>query len=238
MDTSRRAVDAGSRRGVNSTRSGAVRFVRRYRRSLAFVLAFLGVLVGLGAIKERPPSWDALVFSRDLPAGSVLTPADVQVVALTLAARPPTAVLDHDSVAQAVLAAPVSAGEVVLTTRLVGPGLLSGAPPDFVAMPIDLDDPTGYGFLRAGDVVDVLAAPRSAGIDGSAAAPAVTVARGARVLALPAQGGRHTSSLLAGDQNANSGSRAVIVGVPSDVAGAVAGAATASHLSLVVRGQG
>lgn len=215
--------------------SAVVRIIRRYRRSIAFVMAFLGVLLGLGAIKERPPSWDAVVFVRDLPAGAVLTPADLRTVAITTEVRPATALVDLTQLEQAVLAAPVSAGELVLTTRIVGPGLLSGAPPDHVAMPITLDDVSGYGFLRTGDVVDVLAAPRSAGIDGSATAPAVTVAQGARVLAIPGEGSADPGSLLSGEAGASAGSKAVLIGVPADVAGAVAGAATASHLSLVVR---
>ena len=216
---------------------GVVRFVRRYRRSIAFVLAFLGVLVGLGAIKERPPSWEALVFARDLPAGYALTPTDVRTASITTAARPPTAVGSPSELEQAVLASPVSAGEVVVTTRLVGPGLLTGAPPDHVAMPITLDDVSGYSFLRTGDVVDVLAAPRSAGIDGSATAPAVTVAHGARVLAIPGDGASEEGSLLndGGGGGMAASNQAVIVQVPAEVAGVVAGAATASHLSLVVR---
>lgn len=93
------------------------RQVARHRRSLAFLLAFVGVLVGLSAVRpERPEPKSALIVSADLPAGHVLVASDLHTVALDPAARPATAVITAEDALGRALAGPMSAGEMLLST--------------------------------------------------------------------------------------------------------------------------
>lgn len=212
------------------------RFLRRHRRAIAFALAFLGVLVGLASVKQRPPSWEALVLAGDLPAGKVLAGEDLRPAALPADARPASAVTDPSAAVGRVLAGPASAGEVLTENRLVGPGLLAGSAGQ-VALPVRLEDPAEAAYLRAGDLVDVLAASRATnlGADESAAPVAArTVARAVRVLAVPGAAGAAASGLLAGGVGSGQGT-VVLVAVPTGTAAEIAGAAVNARLSVVMR---
>ncbi len=216
--------------------SGVVRFVRRHRRSVAFLLAFVGVLVGLAALRERPPTWEGLVVRADLPAGHTLAADDVIRADLDASAHPTNAVTDPASITGRVLAGPVAAGEVLVEGRIVGPGLLAGAPPGTVAMPLQLDDAAEVAYLRPGDSVDVLAAPRTTGPEGAGATSATTVARDARVLALGGAGDQQSGGLLGGGSTGTrQGAATVVVQLPSNIATLVAGASATSRISVVVR---
>lgn len=216
------------------------RFLRRHRRALAFLLAFLGVLIGLSSVRERPATWDALVVAGDLPAGHVLTDADVQSVPMPQAVQPDSAVTDRTAAVGRVLAGPMAAQELLVDGRLVGPNLLAGSPPDHVALSVRLDDPAEAAFLLPGDTVDVIAASRGSVLtDDAATAPSTTtVAAAVRVLAIPGVEGAQASGLLGagGGSSAAGGAGTVIVlGVPSRTAAAIAGAAVNSRLSVVMR---
>lgn len=215
------------------------RFLRRHRRALAFLLAFLGVLIGLSSVRERPATWDALVVAGDLPPGHVLTDADVQSVPMPQAVQPDSAVTDRTAAVGRVLAGPMAAQELLVDGRLVGPNLLAGSPPDHVALSVRLDDPAEAAFLLPGDTVDVIAASRGSVLADDAAAPATTtVAAAVRVLAIPGVEGAQASGLLGagGGSSAAGGAGTVIVlGVPSRTAAAIAGAAVNSRLSVVMR---
>ena len=115
------------------------RLIRRYRRPLAFLLAFLGVLVALSSMRERPDTWQATVVATDLAGGHVLTAADLRTAAASAGTRPTTAVGHPDDAIGRVLAGPVAAGEILSEHRLIGPSLLDGSPPGHVAIPITLD---------------------------------------------------------------------------------------------------
>lgn len=216
------------------------RFIRRHRRALAFLFAFVGVLLGLSSVRERPATWNGLVVAGDLAAGHVLTDGDVRDVAVTESLRPSTAVTDRSAVVGRVLAGPMAAGELLVDGRLVGPNLLTGSPPDHVALSVRLDDPAEAAFLLPGDTVDVIAASRGSVLTDDAApgaAASTTVASGVRVLAIPGVEGARASGLLnTGGGSTGAGSGTVIVlGVPSRTASAIAGAAVNSRLSVVMR---
>lgn len=222
---------------------GPVRFVRRYRRSLAFACAFIGVLFGLSALREEPPEWTGLVVSRDLPAGHVLLPSDVRIVDLNTAAQPVNALTEVTDAHGRVLSGPMVAGEMLLRSRLVGPGLLAGGPAGQVAMPLRLEDPAEASFLTPGDHVDVLAARRTTefgdtgGDEGSDDNPptAEVVARDVVVLAIPGSGSSSTAGFI-GDAPAGSPSGSVlVVSVGQTQAAEIAGAAANARLSVVLR---
>lgn len=220
------------------------RFLRRHRRALAFLLAFVGVLVGLSSLRERPATWTAVVVTGDLPAGHVLAAGDLREVPLTESVRPATAVTDPAGAVGRVLAGPMAAEEVLLDSRLVGPNLLDGSPPDHVALSVRLDDPAEAAFLLPGDIVDVIAASRTSVLADDAvtdSAATTTVASGVRVLAIPGVEGAQVSGLLGsgtggGGTAAGAGAGTVIVlGVPSRTASTIAGAAVNARLSVVMR---
>lgn len=213
------------------------RFLRRHRRPIAFALAFAGVLVGLASIKQRPPSWEAVVIAGDLPAGDVIDAADLRRASLPEEVRPTSAVADAAAAVGRVLAGPVSAGEVLTENRLVGPGLLEGSA-GLVALPVRLEDPAEAAYLRAGDRVDVLAASRSTDLaNDPAAAPATArvVARSVRVLAVPGAAGAAASGLFTSGVGNGQGT-VVLIAVPTGTAAEIAGAAVNARLSVVMRG--
>lgn len=84
------------------------------------------------------------------------------------------------------LAGPVTVGEPVTPTRLLGNGLTTGLVRGAVAAGVPLDDPRGADLVRAGDHLDLLETPRPG---DSATAPTArptvaTVASHALVLAV------------------------------------------------------
>lgn len=222
---------------------GLVRVVRRHRRGLAFVFAFTGVLFGLSALREEPPQWAGLVVSRDLPAGHTLSPGDIKAIGLSAAAQPSNAIASLEEANGRVLAGSMVSGEMLLESRLVGPGILDGGPPGHVAMPLRLDDPDEASFLRPGDHVDVLAARRTtelaatAGTDEAESSPptAEIVARDVVVLAIPGAGSAGPAGLLGGASGGSTGGSVLVVSVEQDQAAEIAGAAANARLSVVLR---
>ena len=218
---------------------GLTRLVRRYRRPIAFVLAFTGVLLGLASLREEPPRWQGLVASRDLRAGHTLTSGDVRLEDLSTSAEPSNALTDPDAVNGRVLAGSMVAGEMLLDSRLVGPGLLDSGPAGNVAVPIRLEDPAEASFLAPGDKVDVLAARRVSELglpDESTPQPAEVVARGVTVLAIPAASSPGGGGLLGADPGSVTAGSVLVVSVTKDEAVQIAGAAANARLSVALRG--
>jgi pilus assembly protein CpaB len=214
-------------------------FLRRHRRGLAFVCGALGVILAVAAIRQPPPQWSALVAARDLPAGHVVTDSDLARVFLTVSARPRSALTDTSDVVGQRLAGPIDAGEVIVDRRLIGDGLLSGSPPNHVALTVKVDDIAEVAFIRPGDVVDVLAAARTTDTDGSTA-PAQIVAEAVSVLAVPSAPASPQDGLFQspGVSLGADTTPSILVAVPSATASDIAGAAVNSRLSVVLRDGG
>jgi Flp pilus assembly protein CpaB len=148
------------------------------RRLLAAGCVGVAVLAGLRATSAPPPATVAVpVLARDVPAGTVLTPADLRSAAFSPATVPDGVVADPTG---QMVAAAIGRGEPVTATRLLGPGLSDGllAETGLVAMPVRFPDAAMAALLRVGDTIDVLA------IDPQGGAPAL-VSGGVQVLALP-----------------------------------------------------
>jgi Flp pilus assembly protein CpaB len=96
------------------------------------------------------------VAAGDLPAGRVLDEGDLVVESRPPGQRPDTAVSDPAKLVGEVLAAPLVAREIVTSSRLRGPGLLSGQPPGTVAMSVPVLDPQAAG-VTSGSRVDLYA---------------------------------------------------------------------------------
>lgn len=206
------------------------RAVARHRRLLAAGLTAGAVAVGLGALAPDPPPNSAVVVAaRDIGGGTTLAADDVTVTRLPAAAVPDGAATAVDGLVGRILAGPARRGEPLTDVRLLGPGLLdagSGAgsdgPADVVAAPVRIADAAATGLVRAGDVVDVLAA------DASGTQPARVVAPAARVLAVPAPAVDGLAPL--------SGEGALLLlAVPAGTAADLASAATRGPLSITLR---
>ena len=131
------------------------------RRTIAVVLLLVaGASILFDARSADPP---AVVFARDVEAGTVLTTADVELRRLPPSVVPANALGSTDLAVGQVLAAGASANEVVTNTRLVGPDLKASLiesdddPHDFTMVPVTLAEPELIPMLHHGAGVDVVA---------------------------------------------------------------------------------
>ncbi len=205
-----------TRRRLNRAR----RFVARYRRWLAAVLAALTVLAVVRVLAPpSPPTTEVLVATRDLPAGSRLRGDDVRVVAMPESAVAPTTLHSAAAAVGRTVAGPVAAHEMLTAGRLVGRSLVAGLGADQVAAPVRMADADAVRLLQAGDRIDVFA-PAPDGLT----APAVV--RGALVAALP-------------DPTTDAGHAAgslVVIAVSSEQASRLAQEASRAPLSFAILG--
>lgn len=130
------------------------------RRTLAFALLLFAV--GYTALQATHADPQVLTFARDVAPGSTLSAEDLALRRLPAEALPATAVTEAALAEGQILAAAASAGEVVTTTRLVGPdlaaALTAGAPPGeaFSMVPVPLAEPDVLPLLHHGADVDVV----------------------------------------------------------------------------------
>ena len=115
-----------------------------------------------------------LTAARDLPAGTVLSGADLAEAEFAPDSVP--AGLAADAVGRT-LASPLRRGEPVTDVRLVG-AALARSHPDLTALPVRLPDAAMVDLLEVGDVIDLIATdPQGSG--------ATVVAADVPVLAIP-----------------------------------------------------
>ena len=156
-----------------------------------------------------------MVAARDLPAGSVLTPADLALVTMPVQAVADGAAASINSVIGQRIALPMRRNEPVTGVRLLDGGLLQALGHGLRAVPIRLADPALAQFVQAGSMVDVYARSEG-GAPLGAVASAVTILR---VLPVDDQG---VVVLVAADQGtaarltaaAGSGALSVAVRAP------------------------
>jgi pilus assembly protein CpaB len=198
----------------------------RHRRVLAAALAAGAVVAGVQAVAPPAPATrTVLAAAHDLAWGARIGPDDLRALALPLDAVPDGALTDAAAARGRLLAGPVRRGEALTDLRLVGPGLLEGdgdgEADGLVATPVRIADPDAAGLLRAGDVVDVLAA------GGEDAAEVVASAVRVLVVPQPGEDGAGVSVLSEG--------ALVVLATTPRVAAALARAATNSRLSVTLR---
>lgn len=137
------------------------------RRLVVAFLVGLAVLFGLSAVRPAlPPTVRVLAAAHDLAAGTALAVADLRPVALPASLVPAGALRPGAAVLGRYVAGPVRRGEPLTDVRLVGPALLAAVArgPDVVAVPVRFADDGATVLLRAGDRIDVLAAPGDASL--------------------------------------------------------------------------
>lgn len=143
------------------------RFLTGWRRGVAALLLASAAGLTVDAVAARPPTGvPVLVASRDLPAGHRVGTDDLREVRVPAAAVP-DGVLPTAELAGAVLSAPLRRGEPVTDARVGTRGLLTGAPPGTLAVPVPLADPAALHLVEPGSEVAVLAGPDLDGFSGA-----------------------------------------------------------------------
>lgn len=186
----------------------------------------LVVLAGVAALRSNPAGdyAEVVVADHDLRPGAALTPADVHLEKRLAATVPDGSLADVSAVAGSTLAGPTRRGEVLTDVRLLGSRLAeSTAGPGARIVPLRLADNALIDLVRVGDVVDVLAAPATAGPEPAQATPKV-VATDAVVVLVSAK-----PKVQAAD-----GDRVVLVALPARVANTVAGSALGQAVTLTL----
>ena len=193
------------------------------RRGAALVLLSLAAANAAGSVRAHP---EVLVVTADLPAGHVLTPADVELRRVPASLIPAAAL---DSVADAdgdVLVAAAAAGEILTSARLLDATLAAGSLSDSVGdaatnlVPLTLAEPDVATLLHHGDTVSVIAGS-TAHSDVDHSGGHAVIAEGARVLSAQPESARPGT---------------IVVVLPADAAARVAAESLARPLTVVVTG--
>jgi len=188
----------------------------RYRWLVVACCLAAAAWVTIGVLRPPPPpTVPVLVAARDVPAGTVLTAADVRIDA---AGSAPGGTVGLDAAVGATLTVGLPAGVPVVDTMLLGPGLSGAAPAGWVVVPVPLADPMLAELVRVGDRIDLYLA---AADTGGRLTEAELVTTGALVLARAGPAEQETGWL--GAATASSASVVVAAIRPEDAA-ALAGA--------------
>ena len=164
--------------------------VRRYHRLLRAVLVAVAIAIVVVQLSPRPAPTTAIVAAaRDLPAGAVLTTADLRTIAVPPADVPAGATTDVAAVIGGQLSGPLRRGEPLTDVRLTD-GVLQRPDVGLVSAPVRLADSQAAQLLQPGQRIDVLAASTAVGSSagaatGSATAAATVVAADVMVVAIP-----------------------------------------------------
>lgn len=180
--------------------------------------ACLVILAAVAALRSDPrgEQSDIVVAARDLTPGVELTAADVRIEKRLAATVPDGASTTVDAVVGSTLAGPARRGEVLTDVRLLGPRLAQlSAGPDARVVPLHLADTALLDLVRAGDVVDVLAAA------DDETAPRVVATDAVVVLVSEKPKGAGSG-----------GDRVVLVALPAHAANDVAGATLMQAVTL------
>jgi Flp pilus assembly protein CpaB len=176
-----------------------------------------------------------LVATRDLTAGTVVQAGDV-----TMSERDST-ILAADATTSATaavgrsLVSSVRAGEVLRSRDVLDSPLLQSLGAGIVAAPVRVADGGATALLRAGDVIDLIAAGTTG--DGTSVT-ATVVASDVRVLVVPIRSGGSGGGLFAssGDVTGSDG-QLVVLGTTKAEALDIARASLRGRLSFTVRSQ-
>ncbi len=143
------------------TRSAVARRLRRHRRPLSAVLLATAAGTVVHAALPQPAGTSLVTVAHDLPAGHVLSGADLTTTAVPAGAVPDGA-LGAEGLEGARLASAVRAGEPVTDARVSGAGLVVALPTGQVAVPVLLA-PQVRPWLTVGQRVRLHPVPAGTG---------------------------------------------------------------------------
>jgi pilus assembly protein CpaB len=177
------------------------------------------VLTGMSAAAPNgPPTTTVVRAMTQLPGGARLSSAELQVDQVVAADAPAGAVNDPAGLVGRTLAAPVAKGQIM--TELAVTSARDPAGRGRVLAPLRLADAEVVALLRAGDVVDVLAADAQS-------EQAYVAGRGVRVVSVPQPPDPGAGGDPAGGL--------VLVEVDQETARVLARAAVAATLTVIWR---
>jgi pilus assembly protein CpaB len=192
------------------------RAVSWHRRKLALLATLAAVLTGLAAaMPEGPPTMTVVRAAAALEGGRRLTLDDLETAQVVAADAPDEVMADPEALVGRTLAAPVPRGQVLSEHAVVS----ARASPGRVLAPLRLADAEATALLRAGDVVDVLAADPQA-------EEAFVAGRGVRVVTVP---------VPAESVGADPAGALVLVEVDAETARVLARAAVSATLTVIWR---
>ena len=194
----------------------------RYRRSIAATLAGLGTLIALSLVIPSPGSQTkVLVAIGSLSAGTTLTTSDFTQKTLPSNSAWSTLQAEPSEIVGRVLARSLAPNQPISENDLVGSGLLTGLPENYVAVSIPVSSSTSASLLSAGNVIDIYG-PSNDGFNTG-----ILVASRARILAIPSSS---KGSMFSGGGATSS----IIVGVDSVAAISIAGIASNQGFTIAL----
>lgn len=194
-----------------------------HRRKLAVLAALAAVLTGFAAMTPGgPPTLAVVRASGQLAGGSMLDASDLELVRVVARDAPEGALVAIEDLVGQRLAAPVAEGQILTPLALVAAG--ADVTRGRVVAPLRLPDSDLAALLRAGDLVDVIAAGDQAG-ETVSNTEARMVAQAVRVVTVPEP---------MDDGEAASGAL-VLLEVTPETARALAQAAAAASLTVIWR---
>ena len=195
------------------------RAVSWHRRKLAVLAALAAVLTGLAAAApDGPPTLSVVRATSELPGGTRIAGADLELAHVVAADAPRGALTDPAEAVGQLLAAPVAEGQIITPAALTtARAVTSGGR---VVAPLRLADADLAALLRPGDQVDVIAAdPQSAQAD--------VVARAVRIVTVPRADPDESSQTTAGTL--------ILIEVDPGTARVLARAAVSATLTVIWR---
>lgn len=238
---------AGAARDLRTGFAGGIRATLTSQRSpsgfsrtllLRRVAAAALVATAVALVLRGDPGTESVgvvVAAHDLAPGNVLVDGDIALVRRPAHAVPEGTVPQPAAAVDRVVAAPMRAGEAVTDVRLLGTALARAAAgvEDARLVTVRLADPALADIVRAGDLVDVIAAPdRGADAADAGDVPAgkrthpaaITLAERAPVVLVPPPG----------DARSRSG-RVLLIALPARKAARVATASMTHAMTVTVR---
>lgn len=199
-------------------------------RNRRLAIALLLCLAAGIAVNQLTPASEyrvaVLAAARDLPAGTTVAPGDLTTLHVPAGVSPGGSFNDSASLQGKQLASPLRSGQIPTDAQVLGPGLLTGAPPGAAAIPLRMADPSSVQLLGPGQLVNVVLTPSGAFEE---AKPSEVLAVGVPVLWTSAQGGKAGQWL-----GTNETDGLVVVAADPAQAGRLAGASTRGKLFFVL----
>jgi pilus assembly protein CpaB len=206
-------------------------WLNRNRRLAVALLLCAAAGIAVHQLTPAPAQTvSVLAAARDLPAGANLAGSDVGTVSVPPAMVPDGTFADSSGVDGKQLAVPLRKGQLLTDAQLVGPGLLTGAPPGSAAVPLRMADPSSIQLVSPGQLVNVVL---TSGNGYEQASASKVLAKSVPVLWTSGQEGQGGQWLAAGDSDG----LLVVAATPAQ-ASALAGASTQGKLFFVLVGSG
>jgi pilus assembly protein CpaB len=208
--------------------------VRRYRRLIRAGAIAVVVAIAISRLAPNPAVTSTVVVAaRDLPAGEVLTTADLRTIDLPPATVPVGVVTDLAAVVGSQLSGPLRRNEQLTDVRL-NDGVLRRPAPGLVSTPVRLADSQAALLLVPGQRIDVLAASTATDAGAAPITAASIVAADVMVVAIPIASTPPGATEAIGDVGVEG--TLVVLATSAAQARQLAQAEVSSRLSAVVVG--